>query len=62
MNMMVGGSVMAAFVVLSTFLNTITVTLVNAFVFTFIAKFLVFANWMSSEKKSDRKDVTVVLE
>jgi len=66
MNMMVGGSVMAAFVVISTFLHTITVTLVKAFLFTFIAKFLVSANWISSgpspKKKSSRKDVTVVME
>lgn len=65
MNMMLGGSMMTAFVVLFMFLNMITVTLGKAFLFTFIAKFLVSVNWKhsgSSTKKYSRKDVTVVME
>lgn len=64
---MLGGSAMAALVVIIMFLNTITVTLGKAFLFMFIAKFLVAVNWLpsgsssSSEKKPGRKDVTVVL-
>lgn len=68
MNMMVGGSVMAALVVIIMFLNSITVTLGKAFLFMFLAKFLAIVNLLpsssssSSEKKPGRKDVTVVLE
>lgn len=66
MNMMVGGSVMAAFVVIFVLLNTITVTLGKALLFTFIAKFLVSVNWVSSgsssNTKSNHKDVTVVMK
>lgn len=45
---MIGGSVVAASVVLFAILNAITTALVKAFVFTFIAKFLVSANWRPS--------------
>lgn len=66
MNMMVGGSVMAAFVVIFMFLNIITVTLGKAFLFTFIAKFLVSVNWISTgsstKKKTSHKEVTVLME
>jgi len=62
---MIGGSMMAAFVVIFTFLNMITVTLGKALFFTFIAKFLISVNWKSSEssakKKSFHKDITVVM-
>lgn len=66
--MMVGGSVMTAFVVIIMFLNVITVTLGKAFLFVFISKFLAVVNLFpsgssssSSKKKPGRKDVTVVL-
>ncbi|KAF0767256.1 Uncharacterized protein FWK35_00010232 [Aphis craccivora] len=64
MNIMVGGSIMAAFVVIFMFLNMITVTLGKALLFTFIAKFLVSVNWKSSEstkKKSSHNDITVLM-
>ncbi|XP_016659268.1 uncharacterized protein LOC107883562 [Acyrthosiphon pisum] len=65
MNMLIGGSMMAAFVVIFTFVNMITVTLGKALFFTFIAKFLISVNWKSSEssskKKSTRNDITVVM-
>ncbi|XP_060840065.1 uncharacterized protein LOC132921207 [Rhopalosiphum padi] len=65
MNMMVGGSIMATFVVIFIFLNMITVTLGKALLFTFIAKFLISVNWKSSEssskKKPSRNDITVLM-
>lgn len=65
MNLLIGGSMMAAFVVIFTFLNMITVTLGKALFFTFIAKFLISVNWKSSESssknKSSHKDITVVM-
>lgn len=64
MNLMVGGSIMAAFVVIFMFLNMITVTIGKALLFTFIAKFLVSVNWKSSEsskKKPSRNDITVLM-
>jgi hypothetical protein len=62
---MLGGGMMTAFVVLFMFLNMITVTLGKAFLFTFIAKFLVSVNWKhsgSSSKKSSHKDITIVMD
>ncbi|XP_026814458.1 uncharacterized protein LOC113554703 [Rhopalosiphum maidis] len=65
MNMMVGGSIMATFVVIFIFLNMITVTLGKALLFTFIAKFLISVNWKSSESSSKKKpshnDITVLM-
>ncbi|XP_060881000.1 uncharacterized protein LOC132952662 [Metopolophium dirhodum] len=65
MNMLIGGSMMAAFVVIFMFVNMITVTLGKALFFTFIAKFLISVNWKSSEssskKKSTHNDITVVM-
>ncbi|XP_050066745.1 uncharacterized protein LOC126555863 [Aphis gossypii] len=64
MNIMVGGSIMAAFVVIFMFLNMITATLGKALLFTFIAKFLVSVNWKSSEsskKKPSHNDITVLM-
>lgn len=66
MNMMIGGSVMIGFLKIFIILNMITVILGKAFLFTFIAKFLVLVNLVSSssppKKNTSRKDVTVLMD
>lgn len=66
MNMMVGASMMTGFVVIIMFISMITMTLGKAFLFTFIAKFLISVNWKgssssSSKKNTAHKDLTVLM-
>lgn len=66
MNMMIGGSVMIGYLKIFMFFNMITVILGKAFLFTFITKFLVLVNLISSssspKKNTSHKDVTVLME
>lgn len=64
--MMIGGSMMAALVMIFMFFNVITVTVGKSFLFTFITKLLVLVNWIQSsshpKKTTSHNGVTILTE
>lgn len=63
---MIGGSMMAALVMIFMFFNVITVTVGKSFLFTFITKLLVLVNWIQSsshsKKTTSHNGVTILTE